>query len=42
MERLGVATEASDMSFSVKCEQTGMEYNGHTLDTLFAKRSNIF
>ncbi len=42
MERLGVATEASDMSFSVKCERTGMEYNGHTLDTLFAKRRNIF
>src|SRR5690606_16850013 len=30
MERLGVATEAADMRFSVKCEQTGMEYNGHT------------
>ncbi|GGY48584.1 amine oxidase [Bacterioplanes sanyensis] len=41
MDRLGVASEASDMSFSVKCEQTDMEYNGHDLNSLFAKRSNL-
>ena len=42
MDRLGVAAENSDMSFSVKCERSGMEYNGHSLDSLFAQRSNIF
>lgn len=41
MQRLNVPYEASDMSFSVKCETTDMEYNGHTLDSLFAKRSNL-
>ena len=41
MDKLGVASENSDMSFSVKCENTGLEYNGHTLDSLFAQRSNI-
>ncbi len=30
----------SDMSFSVHCEQTGMEYNGSTLNALFAQRRN--
>ena len=28
MTQLDVQTEASDMSFSVKCEHSGMEYNG--------------
>lgn len=42
MDRLGVAAEDSDMSFSVKCERSGIEYNGHTLDSLFAQRKNIF
>ncbi|ASP38669.1 FAD-dependent oxidoreductase [Bacterioplanes sanyensis] len=41
MDRLGVASENSDMSFSVKCEQTDMEYNGHDLNSLFAKRSHL-
>ena len=41
MELLGVASEDSDMSFSVKCENTGLEYNGHTLNTLFAQRRNL-
>ncbi|WP_221801049.1 NAD(P)/FAD-dependent oxidoreductase [Oceanobacter mangrovi] len=41
METLGVATEASDMSFSVSCKQTDMEYNGASLNSLFAKRCNL-
>jgi len=41
MELLGVKSEDSDMSFSVKSERTGLEYNGHTLNTLFAQRRNI-
>jgi len=41
MTKLSVACEDSDMSFSVKCENSGLEYNGHTLDSLFAQRSNL-
>jgi predicted NAD/FAD-binding protein len=29
------------MSFSVKCERTGLEYNGTSLNTLFAQRKNF-
>lgn len=42
MERLDVRTEASDMSFSVHCENTGLEYAGTNLSTLFAQRKNLF
>ena len=42
MDQLGVKSEDSDMSFSVKSETTGLEYNGHTLNSLFAQRRNIF
>lgn len=41
MEQLGVKSEKSDMSFSVRCENTGLEYNGTNLNTLFAQRINI-
>ena len=41
METLGVASQASSMSFSVACEKTGLEYNGTTLNTLFAQRRNL-
>ncbi|MDX1432016.1 MAG: FAD-dependent oxidoreductase [Gammaproteobacteria bacterium] len=40
-ERLGVASRASDMSFSVHCEKSGLEYNGTSLNTLFAQRANL-
>ena len=42
MERLGVASEVSDMSFSVDCSSTGLQYNGTRLNTLFAQRRNLF
>lgn len=42
MEQLGVASEKSDMSFSVRCENTGLEYNGTNLNSLFAQRLNLF
>ena len=42
LSRLGVESQASDMSFSVKCEGTGLEYNGTSLNTLFAQRRNLF
>lgn len=41
MDRLGVASQPSSMSFSVTCEKTGLEYNGTTLNTLFAQRRNL-
>ena len=40
LQDLGVAYQPSCMSFSVKCEKTRLEYNGTSLDTLFAQRSN--
>lgn len=39
---LNVAYQATSMSFSVKCDQTGLEYNGTSLNTLFAQRKNLF
>ncbi len=41
LEELNVAWQPSDMSFSVRCEKSGIEYNGATLNTLFAQRSNL-
>lgn len=42
LDELGVATQPSTMSFSVRCERTGLEYNGNTFNTLFAQRRNLF
>jgi len=41
MKELDVSMQASDMSFSVKCETTGLEYNGTSLNSLFAQRRNF-
>jgi predicted NAD/FAD-binding protein len=41
LEVLGVPSRASMMSFSVRCEVTGLEWNGTNLDTLFAQRRNL-
>ena len=41
LDELGVESQPSTMSFSVRCERTGLEYNGATLNTLFAQRSNL-
>jgi predicted NAD/FAD-binding protein len=41
LDELGVQAQASDMGFSVRCERTGLEWNGRNLDTLFAQRSNL-
>ncbi len=41
LARLGVASQESDMSFSVQCARTGLEYNGTSLGTLFAQRRNV-
>ncbi len=39
---LGVETQPSKMSFSVACRRTGLEYNGTSLNALFAQRANLF
>ena len=41
LEILGVASQPSEMSFSVRCDRTDLEYNGTSLDTLFAQRRNL-
>jgi len=41
LDELGVASQPSNMSFSVTCERTGLEYNGNSLNSLFAQRRNL-
>jgi len=41
LNKLDVKSQPSDMSFSVKCERTGLEYNGTNVNTLFAQRRNL-
>lgn len=40
LRELGVDWQESDMSFSVRCQATGLEYNGSSLDKMLARRSN--
>jgi predicted NAD/FAD-binding protein len=42
LSEIGIGKQATEMSFSVHNCQTGMEYNGHNLNTLFAQRRNLF
>lgn len=42
MEELDVASQPTSMSFSVRCDQTGLEYRGADLNGLFAQRRNLF
>lgn len=41
LKKLGVASRASTMSFSVACDQTGLEYNGGSILGLFAQKRNL-
>ncbi len=41
LDDLGVASQASDMSFSMRNENNGLEYKGSTLNTMFAQRRNL-
>ncbi len=41
MSELGVATQPTEMSFSVRCDNSGLEYGGNNLNTLFAQRANL-
>jgi predicted NAD/FAD-binding protein len=40
-DELGVATQPTTMSFSVRSEASSLEYNAATLDTLFCQRRNL-
>ena len=41
-DHLGVATQASEMSFAVSLDGGRLEYGGNDLSTLFAQRANLF
>lgn len=41
IEELGVETRPTEMSFSVRCDNNGLEYGGNNLNTLFAQRRNL-
>jgi len=41
LKELGVGSQATEMSFSVRDDVSGLEYNGHSLNTLFAQRRNL-
>ena len=41
LEELEVPWQPSDMSFSVRCEKSGLEYNGTSINSLFAQRRNV-
>lgn len=42
LKELGVAYQNSNMSFALRDERTGLEYNGTSLNSLFAQRRNAF
>jgi uncharacterized protein len=41
MDEIGVASQPSDMGFSVRCDRTGLEYCGTSLSQLFTQRRNF-
>jgi predicted NAD/FAD-binding protein len=41
LKKLGVRWKPSQMSFSVKCEESGLEYRPSSLGTLFAQKKNL-
>ncbi len=41
MKRLGVAWQPSNMSFSVQCKKTGLEFSPSSLNSLFIQRKNL-
>lgn len=42
LAELGVESQPSAMSFSVRNERSGLEYNGTSFNSLFAQRHNLF
>ena len=41
LNQIDVSSQTTNMSFSVKCERTGLEYNGTSFNGLFAQRLNL-
>jgi predicted NAD/FAD-binding protein len=41
LQELGVPWQRSNMSFSLRCERSGLEYNGTSVNSLFAQRRNL-
>ena len=41
LDQLRVASQPTEMSFSVRCGRSGLEYNGSSLNGLFAQRRNL-
>ncbi|MEM7168358.1 MAG: FAD-dependent oxidoreductase [Planctomycetota bacterium] len=41
LQRLGVPYQDTGMSFSVRCDESGLEYNGTDFNGLFAQRRNL-
>ena len=41
MNELDVPSQPSNMGFSVRCQRTGLEYNGSSLNALFTQRLNV-
>ena len=42
LHELNVDSAPTSMSFSVRCDQTGLEYNGTNLNGVFSQRRNLF
>jgi uncharacterized protein len=42
LERLDVKSQTTEMTFSLRNDRTGLEYQGGTLNGLFSQRKNIF
>jgi predicted NAD/FAD-binding protein len=42
LNELGVPFQDSNMSFSLRDERSGLEYNGTSVNSLFAQRRNVF
>jgi predicted NAD/FAD-binding protein len=42
IEKLNIPIQLSEMSFSYRSGSNGFEYNGHSLNTLFSDRKNLF
>ena len=42
LKELDVPSDPTSMSFSVRSDRTGLEYNGTSLNGLFSQRSNLF
>jgi len=41
LDKIGVESQPTRMSFSVRNQASGLEYNGTTINTLFAQRRNL-